>query len=309
MERAKKMVLIPAEGLKRFQRQMSDVASTSAGSDTVPGDPVSRLDREMSDILNEGTNDSAEKWKLYQQALQRYLYFSNDARKPLQLEIREGGNGTAAKPVESTEKAANVTETKDTGAASEGEITSQMGNVLASVPTRFINKAGLLLRSLSGAPSRLVWDKSGVISIDGVPVPGTNIVDLVNHTARSRKNFNPTGRLQFARFLHAINVPHECVGNEAFWKDIRAFDNDKLADAASTSAALSASVAEHSESRSGRGKWSRAETSRSGIEDSDLSTLGTLGTPLTGKRRGLRSTPYAKDSEKRRNWKRLRLLK
>lgn len=311
MERAKKMVLIPADGLKRFQRRMTEVADASQGSTATQGNPTSRLDHEMNNILNQDTKDNAEKWKLYQQALQRYLYFANEDRKPMELLIKGEAKGGVPKPADGTGDAASSSETVKTDASGSGELSSRVREVLTSVPARYNAKANYLMRLLSDVPSRFTWDKTGVISIDGVPVPGTNIVDLVNHATRSRKNFEPAGKLQFARFLHAINAPLEAVGNGTFWRDIRVFDDERTADVASTAASLAASSggtldkSRDSASRSRLGKWSRGELSRrSGIEDTESSAFDT---PVTRNRRNSRGTPTDRDSGRKRSWRRLRL--
>lgn len=314
MERAKKMVLIPADGLKRFQRRMGEVADASQAPTAAHGTPASKLDHEMSSILNQETKDDAEKWKLYQQTLQRYLYFANEERKPLQITIHEEDRGGAANPTGNPAEAANVSETVKPGAAGSGELSSQARNVLTAVPAKYNTKASILMRLLGGIPSRFGWDTAGVISIDGVAVPGTNIVDLVNHATRSRKNFNPAGTAQFARFLHAINAPQEAVGNGTFWNDIRVFDDERTADIASTAASLASvtpgnppSKSRDGGSRSRLGKWSaRAENSRSGVEDGNSSAFDT---PTTRSRRGSTGTSTGRDSDRKRNWRRLRLLK
>ena len=48
----------------------------------------------------------------------------------------------------------------------------------------------------------------------GVPVVGSNVVDLVNDILRKRKT-DPLGWQPFARQLRAVNLPIELVGNVA----------------------------------------------------------------------------------------------
>ena len=48
---------------------------------------------------------------------------------------------------------------------------------------------------------------------EGVPVAGSNVVDLVHDLLRKRKTDDPTGWQSFARQLRDINIPMELVGN------------------------------------------------------------------------------------------------
>ena len=50
---------------------------------------------------------------------------------------------------------------------------------------------------------------------EGVPVVGSNAVDLVHDLLRKRKTDDPTGWQSFARQLRVINIPMELVGNAA----------------------------------------------------------------------------------------------
>ena len=60
---------------------------------------------------------------------------------------------------------------------------------------------------------KIVWDKNGVVSIDGAKIPNSNIVDLVNDAMRARKYVRPVGRGHFAKFLQQIEMPREFIGN------------------------------------------------------------------------------------------------
>ena len=54
-----------------------------------------------------------------------------------------------------------------------------------------------------------------------VPVPGSNIVDLVNDALRKRKSFQPVGLKTFARGLKDVNAPMDLVGNPERWSYIQ----------------------------------------------------------------------------------------
>lgn len=317
------MVLIPMETIERFQRRVSDGVGTAVSptinSDSAVGtDPVSGLDGEMNNILKHPTKDDAEKWKLYQQALQRYLFFANESRKPLRVDVYEKADNADGKIAN---KEQFKTDVKSAGTREEekGEAT-QARKIISAVPAKFNAKAKLLMGMLSEASTRLTWNNDGAISLDGVPVPGTNIVDLVNHTMRNRKTFDPVGRVPFARFLHALNVPREYVGNENFWKDIRAFDNESIADISSSRIASSSTRNELDHTPSGlprlrRGRRLADHGGGSGAESEAYDTEEE--TPVSFDRRGdIRLSRDRSSAEKRAKigagkprWRTLRLKK
>ena len=60
----------------------------------------------------------------------------------------------------------------------------------------------------------VAWTARGELIHEGVPVAGSNVVDLVNDLLRKR-NTDPTGWQPFSRQLRAINLPMVLVGNVA----------------------------------------------------------------------------------------------
>ena len=71
---------------------------------------------------------------------------------------------------------------------------------------------------------------------EGVPVAGSNVVDLVNDLLHKRKS-NPTEWKRFAQQLRAINLPMELVGNVARRAYIRQATPSRPAAAAPAEAA------------------------------------------------------------------------
>lgn len=249
MEHAKKMVLIPSEAMERFQRnnirQVSELSDGGGNSGRVSSDPITRLDSEMQSILNQSSKDDAEKWKLYQQILQRYLHFTEESRKPLRLEVHSQPGDTPSEKTDSVEPIS-------------GE---KLSKVLATIPKTYQSKGELLLRHLTSNPKRFSWDANGVVSIDGAVIQGSNIVDLVNDGVRQRKGFHASGRHAFARYLGSINTPQEYIGNPELRKGLTA-----LSSPATISPATPATS-------SGRGRQ-RYDAIREEVTDSEFSSAG-----------------------------------
>ena len=75
----------------------------------------------------------------------------------------------------------------------------------------------------------MAWDEQGRLIVDGAPMEGTNIIDLINDALRKRKTFFPSGRNYFANRLRTMNAPRELVGNPSYWGDALLEEGPKLA--------------------------------------------------------------------------------
>ena len=200
------MVLIPEEKVAQLTHLSNDRTIQT------PGTALSRLDEEMLEILNSNKfADEREKCKVYLQALQRYLYFVEEAKRNI--------------PTKTTNTSIDAVYKTTQSRYSEDEEVNKPGKdclddlfILDSVPLKYRPKARLLLNHMHfNASNRLTWDKYGVISIDSVKINESNIVDLINDAMRARKVPNPVGRQHFATFMRSVKVPREFIGNQNFW--------------------------------------------------------------------------------------------
>lgn len=265
MEKAKKMVLISTENLEKLQQmqqqqnhQSENVNNTENDNKSVrtPGTPLSRLDAEMCRILNLSTpSDEGERWKMYKEVLQRYLYFVRNAKKRFRKDSRGTLNDDADDKTEQDEDmyledddTTDFTHTLISSVGDGGDADSfgkkrdqsaeMIKNIIESVPKTYRYKAHTLLKYLLDAPSsKIGWDKQGLVTINGAVVAGSNISDLINDAIRERKTVKAIGRIQFARLLHDINIPPSLIGNRSFLhvgKIARRMKSSELAPATST---------------------------------------------------------------------------
>ena len=84
-------------------------------------------------------------------------------------------------------------------------------DVVDTVPKTMQAKARRLMEHLKRDIS---WTARCELIHEGVPVAGSNAVDLVNDLLRKRKT-DPTGWQPFTRQLRAMNLPMELVSNVA----------------------------------------------------------------------------------------------
>ena len=97
------------------------------------------------------------------------------------------------------------------------------------MPLKFRQKAKLLLNHIhSNASDRLSWDKYGVVTINGLKIDESNIIDLINDAMRSRKMERPVGRHHFASLLRSVKIPREFIGNQNFWSNDLSTDSHTL---------------------------------------------------------------------------------
>lgn len=170
------MILVPEQATAQM---VSTVKSTESHQ--------ARLDHEMQNILQRTDITPEEKWKMYQQALHRYLQHTPQAHKPIALPL-----------LDSNPKAET---------ASSNPLFQL---ILDSVPKTLSRRTGVLLNLLH-ASNRISWDSTGVVSIDRTIVPGSNIIDLVNEVVRKRAPRHPIGIQSFKQVLQDINIPKELI--------------------------------------------------------------------------------------------------
>lgn len=184
MNHVKKMILVPHESVARLNDPTPSISRTQ----------MSALDTEMNYILRKQYADDSEKWKRYNQVLQRFLYFSKESQKPVSLEISSVS--------ENTEK------------VDSDQFSNIRHQITQVLPQTYKVQAVKIHDYLSVSGSPVTWDANGVVSLKGNPVPHSNIIDLISDLTRFRKNFEPTGVTQFTNALAQLNIPLDLIGNE-----------------------------------------------------------------------------------------------
>ena len=194
MEHARKMALVDP-------RLLNTLRSPPPPSTDTLGTKVQALDDDMKTILDRKDLDDGTKVTLYNLVLQRYdVLADKHVKEPVRVvTVNESvtGSGPRVEP----------------GSGSEGAVRAPSSGleatVLDTVSKTMQGKARRLMEHLKRG---IAWTARGELIHEGVPVVGSNVVDLVNDLLRKR-NTDPTGWQPFARQLRAINLPMELVGN------------------------------------------------------------------------------------------------
>lgn len=171
---------MPHESVARLQEKTVGRTSTDVMND---------LDKEMQRILKQKADDS-EKWKLYEQALQKYLYFVNERKKPVAVFVPE----------------AIVSKTD----------TTLKEKLLSITPPKFREPASFLFDHLCtpDAKKLIRWDVNGKTSVDEQTLP--NIIDLISDVVRTRKTPQVDKWKTFASVLKSLDTPLTIVGNTTY---------------------------------------------------------------------------------------------
>ena len=206
MEHARKMALVDP-------RMLNTLRSPPPPTDTL-GKKVQALDDEMMTILERKDIDDRTKVTLYNQVLQRYNVLSDKhVKEPVRVvAVNEVGAEAAAGAGAGAAAAAAGAGMGAGPVGAPATTTSEIeADVVDTVPKTMQAKARRLMERMK---RNMSWTARGELIHEGVPIAGSNVVDLVNDVLRKRKT-NPTGWQPFARQLRDMNLPMELVGNVA----------------------------------------------------------------------------------------------
>lgn len=154
---------------------------------------VENVHQDMQRVLNDPTLGDENKMQRYGQLLQRYQTMQKKRKHVIPLSDE------------------NIPEHKE-----EAAVVSEIP-ILESVPRAYQHRARLLLKHMK-EKTPWSWNENLELIRNGVPVPGTNAIDIVNDLVRRRKNTQaPMGWFGVMQSLKATNVPREAIGNQERW--------------------------------------------------------------------------------------------
>lgn len=189
MNATKKLLLVDPQSLSRLQ---APAPASQSQHD---------LDQAMQGILSMTGISDRDKWTLYNQQLQKYLFRLEESRKPLELPIVEQHSDTNTKTP-----------------SLKPDLKDRIAN---EIPRTYTQKATALYTLLDNSP-RIHWDSVGRISIDDSLISDSNLIDLIGDLQRDRKSVEkPRGLNPFLSLIKELNVPHELIGNNKRWQHIQ----------------------------------------------------------------------------------------
>lgn len=192
----KKMAIVPYKMLEEIHRWKTEHRPRLPPSPNVV--QTVDLQKDMGSVLEREDLSETEKAQQYGATLQKFQLAHQKALHPSTTGVKLASPAT-------TQTATDIS----TDATLQERI-------LESVPATIRRKAKLLLQMVEKHP-QMSYNENGELEYAGKPVPGSNIIDLMNDVLRHRKSFRPQGWEVFSRGLKEINVPQEFVGNRERW--------------------------------------------------------------------------------------------
>ena len=163
---------------------------------TPPANPtlreIGRIDNDMRTVLSDPKDDASVRLKKYNELLTEYdTQTDNFNKTPLGPPIKLAQESQPPR-VDNPDRWMDFT--------------------IDSLPKTFKRTGELLMRHIKKSGDKLGWDARGRIVYDGVAIPDSNIVDLINSVVRKRKGVPaPVGAEAFASALAEMNTPIELV--------------------------------------------------------------------------------------------------
>lgn len=193
------MVVVPQELIDRLQTTAADRKPTNLTSEN-------SLDAEMQQILINKNMDDSEKWKLYTQALHRFLHIATNKRQPISI------------PIVETE--GDVQHSRRIHSAAEG---GPVEEIVETFSKTYRSDARNLLRFMKREGSLISWDGDYSVYINGGKIPNSNLVDILNCIVKVRmRDYTPPGWYEVLNALKAMNVPKDYMNNIRALKEINA---------------------------------------------------------------------------------------
>ena len=95
------------------------------------------------------------------------------------------------------------------------------------LPVKAQNNAKKLMKYLRDR-SNVTWKRGGEVSIDGVPLRGANITDLVSDVVHGTKLYSSSNLKPFLNAMVKANIPETLVKNKTALENYRAIKDDVL---------------------------------------------------------------------------------
>ena len=202
MDHVQKMFMVP-------QHQL-DILKNTHQTPPTPSESIRQhaendLDREMGNVLNSPDTDVYIKAKRYSAVLQRYLAMVRQkaSEKTLLTLTLPGdvqpGNDDIGNSIE----------------RHEGEDTV-LSDIMKHMPGKHKNNAQHIIDMMSKSRGVVSWTPHGEIIVDGSPVRGTHLFDLLKSVTapyRISAERRPIGWMMFLKKIADLNIPMSLIPN------------------------------------------------------------------------------------------------
>ena len=196
------------------QREMLRRYQTAQG---ILRDDSKQVDRKMSEY-QEAMNDFA----LLRDRIGRSQHFKQPKM------VKKGSSNDAARENDEKEMKPDEAIKKDDD---DDDVDMESVSLL---PVKVQNNAKKLMKYLRDR-SNVTWKRGGEVSIDGVPLRGANITDLVSDIVHRTKLHSSSNLKPFLNAMVKANIPETLVKNKTALENYRAIKDDALTTTATMS--------------------------------------------------------------------------
>lgn len=183
MQNTTKMVMIPQDAYTSMISQQKQLYPPIVNQ-------MSSLDQELQSILSNPNLPTDEKYHQYMSTFGRYQQLRQDFYPPI---VRPAGNVQSVLPETNT-------------------LPIEQNRLLNSLPKTVQRKGKILLDHMKDNNQVFKWTETGELIVDGKPIIGSNVTDLVHHVTRTRPTAAPpTGAVEFKELLNISNAPQEAL--------------------------------------------------------------------------------------------------
>ena len=186
----------------------------AARKPAAPIDPtlrqLSSTDDQMNKLIREKSTNPTLTVKKYNELLGNYAthnvnYKTTPTLPPVSI--------STSADVRDTQSADRVSPSQ-VSVQSPDKVTDQVtdrwqSTIIKSLPKSLQRRGEMLLSHIKESEGRLSWDNEGRLIRRGVPIPNTNILDLVHSVVRERKIPSPPGQQHFLSELQDLNTANE----------------------------------------------------------------------------------------------------
>ena len=207
MKFTKRMVLVPEEFMKMLEHKEALMTTPETKK-------MIRLEKQMDGILGDTSESEDKKVSQHNQNLQQFLDVNEKKRDFIPTVKIYQENPSPPEVLASASSSSSSDNQVQTNPTDEKQSSLSENEILESIPKSSRSLAQSMINRLKANRDQLTWNNKGEMVVDGTPVSGSNIIDLINDQLKSRKTFNPTGWKTFTESLDKINMPKYLMRNE-----------------------------------------------------------------------------------------------
>jgi hypothetical protein len=216
MDNAKKVALVPQQLLERIASMQQPTALPTMSSLPPLADTTDTVQRRLLEEINGIYHDQDLPIDVRAKNMQQVQHLLGSIRKSVQpIKIQILPDKDIKEEVSKREKEEKEKKEKEEAAQDIDRPDIELEMILEKLPITFRKKARRLIMCVE-SNENIKWDKkSGIVLVRGVPIPNSNILQIVVDLARKAQKRIPVGWYKVGReILRATDFPKDIIANK-----------------------------------------------------------------------------------------------